>query len=124
MRLRQREEIRHRERLKALETVLAMLREERDSLSSDLTAVDLRGREPRVRGVRKAVEEILPDLPEVFDRVDVMRRLKETNPHFATKVTGESLRDTLRLLSKNKTLTLREEATNSRPARYAIRKIA
>lgn len=117
-------ELRHEKERNALKTVLEMIHREGGSIAIGLEAVAALPKEKRVRGIRAAVSRILPELPEVFDRQDVSRKLEDTDPDLAKRVTQAGLRDTLRLLSKHDEIVLVHEATNTKPARYRIKKAA
>src|SRR5882672_7204633 len=87
------EEARFRKRQEALGTVLEMVSEQalRDSsqaFASGPAHLSLvqdenpRMSKKRVRGILAAVRRIIPELPDIFDRRDVLKRLREIDPEF------------------------------------------
>jgi hypothetical protein len=123
--LKRRIEDHYAARIKAVNLLLETLNEiERPPKRIHLVASDQLVKPRRVRGVLAAVNRLIPDLPETFDRNDVMERLREQQPALAARVTLENLRGTLRILAKQNKIELRSEATNTQPARYVVRRAA
>jgi hypothetical protein len=122
--LKRKLEDQHRARMNALAVLLDSLGELEKPPSLPLKVVTEPINQKRVRGVLAAVKSVIPLLPEIFDRNDVLHILKERNPELAAKMTLGNLRGTLRLLAKAGEIELHDEATSTRPARYATRKVA
>ena len=120
--LRRQIEEHYRERLRAVDLMLQFLREKEKPLPSPLRMVDDRPR--RVRGVLAVVRQLIPQLPQPFDRRQILEKLKEVEPELAAKVTLGNLRNTLRLLAREGSIELIEEGTSLRPARYATKRVA
>lgn len=111
-------------RLKAVNELLEALDEIEKPSKPAFQLVQDQTRKRRVRGVLAAVRELIPELPDVFDRKDVLERLKQKNQYLASRVTLENLRGTLRSLAKTGEIELRAEATRTQPTRYGVRRAA
>jgi hypothetical protein len=111
----------YRQRLQAVNLILETIAEIEKPPKAHLQAVSDLNKRQRVRGVLTAVKGLIPELPEVFDRNDVFKKLKEKNPDLAARVSLENLRSTLRSLAKGRLIELRKEATSTTPARYGVR---
>lgn len=78
-------------------------------------------RPPRVRGVLAAVKDILENLPGLFDKNDIMAKLKDKDPKLAAKLSPANLRNTLRSLAKSGYIEVQIDATSTRCAKYVKR---
>ena len=121
--LRRQIEEHYRDRLKAVDLLLQTVRELERPAPSPLRMIEVT-RPRRVRGVLAVVRQLIPQLPQPFDRRQVLEKLQEVEPELAAKVTLASLRNSLRLLVREGTIQLIEEPTSLRPGRYATKKVA
>jgi len=121
--LRREIEEHYRERLRAVDLLVQFLREKEKPLPSPLRMVG-NDRPRRVRGVLAVVRQLIPQLPQPFDRRQILEKLQEVEPELAAKVTLANLRNTLRLLAREGSIELIEESTSLKPARYATKKVA
>lgn len=80
--------------------------------------------QPRIRGVLSSVREILPELPDPFDKNDIMARLRVSDSVFARSVTAANLRNTLRILVKNGEIKVEIEPTSRSCGKYSLRRAA
>ncbi len=122
--LKRRIEDHYRERLKAVNLMLEMWNDLQKPRDKRLQAVPDLAKTPRVRGVLAAVKALIPELPEVFDRNDILQMLNEQNPQLAFRVTLGGLRSALRSLAKEGLIELRSEANKKNPARYGVKRAA
>ena len=121
--LRRQIEEHYRERLEAVDVLLRALPELEKPAPLQLRMIE-DPRPRRVRGVLAMVRQLIPQLPQPFDRRQILKKLQEVEPELAAKVTLGNLRNTLRLLAREGSIELIEEATSVRPARYATKKVA
>jgi len=78
----------------------------------------------RIRGVLSSVREILPELPDPFDKNDIMAKLWEKNSDLAGSVSAANLRNTLRILVKAGKINVEIEPTSTRCGRYSRKRAA
>lgn len=74
---------------------------------------------PRVRGVLAAAREAVKQLPDPFDKNQLLEKLVEIDEEFTRKtITGANIRNALRLLTQEGVIRVTNEATATTCAKY------
>lgn len=76
-------------------------------------------KQTRVRGVLAAARSAIKDLPDPFDKNQLLAKLEEMDAAFAKKITSSNIRNTLRLLTQSGVIRVSSEATAVSCAKYS-----
>lgn len=76
-------------------------------------------KQPRVRGVLAAARIAIKQLPEPFDKYQLIEKLVENDKQFdARRITGANIRNALRILTQEGLIKISNEATATTCAKY------
>ena len=76
-------------------------------------------KQPRVRGVLAAARKALEQLPDPFDKNQLLQKLVELDEEFTHKrISGANIRNALRILTQEGVIRITSEATATTCAKY------
>jgi hypothetical protein len=75
-------------------------------------------KQPRVRGVLAAAKRAIEELPEPFDKNQLLEKLKQDEVFADKEITGPNIRNALRLLTQSGVLRVESPATATQCAKY------
>jgi hypothetical protein len=90
-----------------------------DSKSIPPRLLQIKAKQPRVRGVLAAARKAVDELPNPFDKNQLLEKVVEIDEEFAQKkITGANIRNALRLLTQAGIIKVESEATATTCAKY------
>jgi len=90
-----------------------------DLKSTPQLKLQIKPNQPRVRGVLGAARKAIDQLPDPFDKNQLLAKLVEIDEEFANKkITGANIRNALRLLVQDKVIEVESKATATTCAKY------